>query len=343
MLTGGKTGAAVIAFVRAMGLALGCLAANLACAIGYATAASCVLKRTGSADINIVNDRVLVPVTLNGHRATLVLATADAVTVISSAYVRLFGLKQDHHRVVEPWVSADWAREMVIAPDLMTIGSQRYRGVRVIAAPDESSASADTAPVIGRLGMGLLGMEDFEIDFANKKLNFYSSDHCPGAVVYWTDRYAWVRIVPGNHVLYFPMELEGRTILAVLSTGTPMTSLFTDVTRKLFGFDESSAGIETETEGSGHVPSHYRTMTLTGRGMTFANARVRLVPVPTSVGRDANAGCDLIVEGTVGVAYYERCTDRAPLTLGLNVLRHLHLYFAMRERFLYFSEATATK
>jgi hypothetical protein len=36
------------------------------------------------------------------------------------------------------------------------------------------------------------------------------------------------------------MELEGKKVLATLSTAIPITRLGTDVTRRLDGFDETS-------------------------------------------------------------------------------------------------------
>ena len=50
-----------------------------------------------------------------------------------------------------------------------------------------------------------------------------------------------------------------------------------------------------------------------------------------------------MTHGPGGVAYYDRCLEEAPLTLGLDVLRRLHLYFATHERVLYFSDAAAAK
>lgn len=81
--------------------------------------------------------------------------------------------------------------------------------------------------MIGQLGMDLLAIEDFEIDFASKKRNFYSTDHCPGAVVYWTDRHSSARIVRGSGAFGFPMELEGHEIPAVPSAGTPVIYIYT--------------------------------------------------------------------------------------------------------------------
>jgi len=84
-------------------------------------------------------------------------------------------------------------------------------------------------------------------------------------------------------------------------------------------------------------------MALTGSGITVTNAHITLVSRPAFIRLDGNVGCDLTVDRKGGVAFYERCTNPAPLTLGLNVLSRLHLYFATREGVLYFSDAAATK
>ncbi len=298
----------------------------------------------GSADITIRNDRVLVPVTVNGHRATMELDTGAATTTISSAYMKPFGLQQDHH--FEVWFSGGWVNAKVTLPDHMSIGSQGFRKPILVAAPDTRPPSEDTVPLIGKVGMDLLEGGDFELDFANNKLNFYSTDHCPGAVVYWTDRYSSAQISRAGFdrgPYHFPMELDCQKILAVLSTSVPVTTLGTDVTRKLFGFDESSAGVETETERAGQATAHYRAMALNGSGITITNAKIQLLPRRLMAEGDLHAGCALMTHGPGGVAYYDRCSEEAPLTVGLDVLRHLHLYFATRERVLYFSDATATK
>jgi hypothetical protein len=310
---------------------LGCLAANLGWVSRHAAAAQCALKRTGSVDISIRNDHVMVPITINGHRATMELDTASAITMVWDAYMKRFGLKWDHS-----------FEGKVARPPLMMVGSQGFRGPALIVWPDKPPPSEDTAPDIGHLGMDLLGIEDFELDFANNKLNFYSTDHCPGAVVYWTDRYSSAPVSregfqPG--AIHYPMELQGQKILAVLSTDTPVTRLGTDVTRKLFGFDESSSGIETENDGAGHATAHYRAMALTGSGITITNAKIQLVPKRNEGVYD----CDLMTNRSDGVAYYFQCSEEAPLTVGLDVLRRLHLYFATHEHVLYFSDAAATK
>jgi hypothetical protein len=340
MFTGRKAGTSLQATVRVSALALGCLALNLGWVSGRAVATQCVLKRTGSADISIRDDRVImVPVTINGHPATMELNTEILQTAISSRYAKAFGLSRDHNFEAgytsgnggRPW---PWAT----TPDSMAIGSQSFRKPVFAVIPESGPPDEDPAPDVGQIGMDLLHIEDFELDFANNKLNFYSTDHCPGVVVYWTDRYSSARIRRGfDGDLSFPMELEGRKVLANLSTAIPVTTLGTDVTRRLYGFDETSDGVQAETDRPGNPITYYRAMALAGSGITITNAKVRLLPMD----RQSELSCGLVTHAPDDVAYYQRCAP--PLTLGLNVLRRLHLYFAMGEHVLYFSEAAATK
>jgi hypothetical protein len=203
----------------------------------------------------------------------------------------------------------------------------------------ESGPITENEPAIGVLGLNVFGKVDFELDFANAKLNLYSQDHCPGVVVYWTDKYSSARITQGplgNY--YFPMELDGRKIESTITTITDGNSITTDVTKHLYNFDEKSEGIETETDPTGRSQSHYRAMALTGDGIKITNARMRLV-----VGKLPN--CSLTSShGSERAAVYEGCMGgEAPLKLGLSVARHLHLYFATKEKVLYFSDASASK
>jgi hypothetical protein len=323
-------------------LALGCLATNLGWGSGRASVNQCVLKRTGSADISIQNDRVvMVPVTINGHPATMELNTAVSQSSISSRYAKALGLSRDPREQFEGYDSKQpwpWAT----TPDSFAIGSQGIRKPTFVVFTDTAPPDESAVPDIGQLGMDLVYIEDFELDFANNKLNFYSPDHCPGVVVYWTDRYSSAPIARAmDGAVSFPMELEGKKVLANLSTAIPITRLGTDVTRRLYGFDETSEGVEAETDRPGHAIAYYRAMAVTGSGITVKNAKIELVPVPKDQGWDSS--CDLVAPALGDAAYYRNWNCGPPLTIGLNVLRRLHLYFAMHEHVLYFSDVAATK
>jgi hypothetical protein len=177
---------------------------------------------------------------------------------------------------------------------------------------------------------------DIEIDFWNKKLNLYAQEHCPGAGVYWAKSYAFAPIRRGKlGNVFLPFELEGKKIQATLSTGSALTSLPTDLTKRMYGFDEHSPDVETKMDPAGHVQSQYRAMAITAPGLTLNNALVQLLPRRSSCGLAVSTGPD-------HAAQYTDCMgDEAPLHIGLDVLEKLHLYFATKENVLYYTAADA--
>ena len=151
--------------------------------------------------------------------------------------------------------------------------------------------------------------------------------------MYWSDTYASAPLYRGKlGELYFPMELEGKKVQTTISPSDRFTTLTTDVTRLFYGFDESSPGVEAEREAD-DVTYHYRAMQLTAPGLTVSNAKIRL--------RKPQKGCQLELPArrTSGAGY--ECMGAHPMKLGRNVLQKLRLYFATKEKRLYFTSAEA--
>ena len=172
--------------------------------------------------------------------------------------------------------------------------------------------------------MDQLWGNDFELDFSNRKLNFYSTKHCAGGgVVFWTTKYSaepLIRTPMGN--LIFPIELDGRRLEAVISTTNWQTAIRREVLRSLYGFDGES-----------------QEMTLSGIGFNNRKVRVRAIE------QAAPASCVLTSHRT-GAFFFEGRECRgieAPVLLGLDVVSHLHLYVATKEQVVYFSDADASK
>jgi hypothetical protein len=75
-------------------------------------------------------------------------------------------------------------------------------------------------------------------------------------------------------------------------------------------------------------------MKMTARGLIVTNADVELIP--------GGKGCIVShLSGPEHSAAYENCYGTPPLTLGLDVLQHLRLYFATEEHVLYVTAADA--
>jgi len=287
-----------------------------------------------------VGGAVLVPVTLDGKSAWMVLETASGWSMLGQQAAADFGLTlSDMPYGVIVNVGNDHVRNVAVI-DSFAMGGFEYRKSKMMVSPQATPLHVVAGrPVIGFMGLDFFAAVDFELDFAKRKLNLFSQDHCPGKVVYWADSFQSVpllRSITGE--FFFPMELDGKKVEAALAISSPVTSLTTDVTQKLYGFDENSSGVEVQPTAAGQPVAHYRAMKLTASGLQAEDVKVTL--------RAPIKHCKMevgMVRKSRAAGYSGDCLGVFPLLLGRNVLEGLHLYFATRENVMYFTPASATK
>ena len=180
-------------WLQLAGLLLCCLSANLLLAVGEATARDCKLKPLGSVDISTPRDWiVLMQVMINGHPASMELDTASTASLIQAEYVQPFGLRLRGAPVHMEFRSETETFQMTqfVRLTSLEVGTVKFDNPPVWVLPEGGLADATALgtpdrPDAGRLGLDVLTALDFELDFANHKLNFYSTNHCAGAGVYW--------------------------------------------------------------------------------------------------------------------------------------------------------------
>ncbi len=295
------------------------------------------LKQYGSVAIIPQPDGdVWVPVLLNEKPGQMYLNTGAAMSTFWERTVRERFLRRGELRIR---VGYSDAFRQVATFDSFALGTvQLGKGGFSISTPTRSFTGVGDS--LGVVGTDVLSRVDFELDLAHRKLNLFSQDHCPGLGAYWASAWAAAPLYRGGlGELYFPMELEGKKVAATLSTGSEFTLLTTEVTRRLYGFDEKSPGVEVEaSSGKGNDVHRYRAMQITAPGLTLKNTRIALV--------QALKDCTLVVgEGSDGIASYSEnsCKGAYPMILGRDVLEKLRLYFSTKEQMLYFTAADATK
>jgi hypothetical protein len=306
-----------------------------------AAAERCGLTRITSLDLAIFpNDWVYVPVTLNGHSGFLQLQLNSPLSFLYQSAVDEAGLET---RSSGGKVQQGKATENRVAVyDSLSLGTAPFGGGRLLLAADTAELQRrNNLPVFGSLGTELFSHFDFELDLSHRKLTLYSQDHCKGKVVYWAKAWGSAPLLRNRlGVLYFPVELEHKKLNASFAPSQPLTVLSTDVTRQLYGFDETSPGVTTQPPQAGEASaSHYRAMSLTASDMQVRNTRIRLVP-PPPLGRAKT--CSLRMSASTGAVGYADCEGIFPMQLGRNVLESLRLYFATRENVVYFTVAGAT-
>jgi predicted aspartyl protease len=220
------------------------------------------------------------------------------------------------------------------APSI-SIGPLQVSAVDFVVAPPSERFGAN---VSGLLGANVLKHFDIDFDFANKKVNFFSQDHCPGQVVYWTQNgSARIPFKFDGSKISLPVQLDGHELWAMLDTGAFASTISAPIANQVFDLTPSSPGVDrketTHDDGTKSVDATHVFGALGFGGVMIANPRLHLLADKMgAAARADNARTD----------YTDMPPPHLPaLLLGMAELRQLHLYIAYGEKTLYVTAADA--
>ena len=208
----------------------------------------------------------------------------------------------------------------------------------VIASDGETFG--DDERIAGLLAPDILKHYDVSIDFGASTLSLLSQDHCPGKVIYW--QASAVAVVPmvllaSAHIVV-PVKLDGQPITAIVDTGATNTTLKLPTAESQFGLKLGSP----DAPSSGHLeglPSattySHKFKSLEFEGIAVNNLTIEIIP--DRVG-DIIANANAAPTGT-RIADRRTGEARPDMLIGMDVLRHLHLYIAYKEEKLYITPA----
>jgi hypothetical protein len=292
----------------------------------------CPMKTLASVDVAIDGiGQVLLPVTLDGHEVWMTLGLETAMPVLFEAAVEGWNLKT----VTSPY---DFKLTINGKPAEMTtigkleLGRINFTNWHMVLYPSKLTKGIEAyagKPVVGGLTSRFLQSVDMELDLADRKVKLFSPTKCHGGAIYWGGEYTAVQLHSDEvGLLKFAMELDGRKIETSLNTADRTSVINSEVTRKFFGFDENSPGIQQQVSPQGDKTESYIAMSLTAKGLTVKNARVRL--------RSAECGAHSFGSES-GAIYCQDEVNYAPFSIGTDLLRHLRVYIASTEGMIYFT------
>jgi hypothetical protein len=316
------------------------LSLNAAAAVPDKKPADCSPRQLAATEL-LVGEHILVPVEYHDQHLWMALDLGSPFSVLWPSAVAALHLRTETLDDRDGFKVKIGGQRVTAsaAIDSLKIGGYRI-GRRDFFVDPEAHPDASPAQqtVIGWLGMGELWPVDFELDLAHRRFNLYSPGNCSKGPEHWPQPYSQVPMVLnelGN--VYFALELNGSKIEAGISTRGPETYMSTDVSRKVFGFDEHSPGVEVRADAAGQSQAYFRAMTLTSGELKLSDVMIRLGP--------AVKDCRLSSTGMFGqVAEFKGrddylCYGVYPLVLGTGAIEHLRLYFAPRQRTVYFTAA----
>jgi predicted aspartyl protease len=263
-----------------------------------------------------------VGVKLNGAEKTFLLDTGGYTSQVTPKTVAELKLPFGGTHTQVKFVGGQTVVGGAIVADFQ-MGTMRAKDIPLEVSP--LSLSAD-----GILGPDLFLAYDLDMDFGHDKLNFISSDHCPGQVVYWkADAVAEVpmRIVSGHYLIN--ITLDGTPLVAMVDTGAVRTSMGLQEADHNFSLSPSSPEMEPGPKFNGSVASWmHKFAALSFNGVTIQNPTIAVLK-SNALERDHYSTGTRITGNT----------HLADIILGMDIMRHLHIYIATKERKIYITPA----
>lgn len=262
-----------------------------------------------------------VPFTVNGQLQKMLLDTGGSATQLSERTVTAMSLKTYRAPIVLTGMSGMTSNSYVNVDDI-AFGQLHGKNMRMMVSPPG-------IPYDGLVSGDLLLGYDFDIDFGSHTLNFFAKDHCPGKVLYWkADN---VAVAPGvfrgrSHMI-IPVEIDGKTVRALIDTGATDSFIRVNNASKFFGLGQESQ--DPVVKFNDPFLTGYRhafgALSFGGGAVTVKNPRIVVTWIKQS-------GMERTME------YREK--GEPELTLGMNILRYLHVYAEANAEKLYISAAT---
>ena len=193
-----------------------------------AASGSCGTLRLGETTVATLSNAPIVTLLANGKPVTVLLDTGAETTILTPAVAQRLGAQPprvEFQRQMRGVAGSLPTSEVELHS--FTIGGVAIPWQRVRVAPI-NVASVFSGPLDGVLGADSLSSFDIDLDLPNNRLTVYSRQTCPGAAPAWSEPY--VTIAAGRSkadYLFFPVQLDGRSISAFVDTGAQSSVLST--------------------------------------------------------------------------------------------------------------------
>ena len=227
--------------------------------------------------------------------------------------------------------SRDEVRERVRI-GAFTLGGATAHNMQFLVAGDDEIAKS--APYDGILTNDIFHQYDAEVSFVGHQINFLTPTHCtdPDQVVFWSHYEIGVipiTIVDGK--IQVPVSIDGHPVEAVIDTASPQSVMRRDIAELTLGYKPGTPGMMPKdgmADGQGQpVYGHTFSQISFAGGVTAVN-----VPALIQTNSMLHASDREITLGSRALSTEERIPD---FTLGMDVLRQLHLYFVFGQKKLY--------
>jgi hypothetical protein len=299
------------------------------------------LQRAATVDITMTpNGLPMVPMTLNGSPRKFLFGTAGGLSTISKSAANSLNLQAASTRTRLVSTNGN-ATQQFVTVDSYAYGGLAGKDLQLMISPNPNLGSPNL-PVDGELTNDIMERYDTDMDFAGGKLSYFLPDHCEGHVVYWTSAPPSVvpfrRGQPGSRNILdthirFHVTLDGKDLLATLNTAIPRSQLNAKAAEANFNLTGDTQGTVPLGNMNGRKVFGYAFKTMSFGDITVNNPHIVVIPDIVGLNDPNNAGRS--------DSRIKKVDDdlEADLTVGMEVLKKLHIYIATKENKLYITAA----
>ena len=264
----------------------------------------------------------------------MILATASTTSSVTPDVVQELHLATRHVDLIAIDGTARWS-DLAAKTKTFDLGTLHADSMEFMVTP--ARVLANDKQVAGLIGDSLLKNYDVSADFGSNRLDLISPDHCAGKVIYWPA--SAVAVVPihisNDGTATVDVTLDGVPVRARLTTAAENTTLTAKAAEDKFKLTSQSPDMAP----TGHIDDHadatiyrHRFKTLDFEGVAASNVSVDILP---DIIRSSLRNTKGFEPGLVN-----NIESRQPeMSLGMNVLKHLHIYIAYKEGQLYITPA----
>jgi predicted aspartyl protease len=195
---------------------------------------ACGIKSLGSITVATLSSAPIVTLSANGHPVTLILDTGAERTILTPAVAERIGAQPprvEFQRQMRGITGTLAIREVELHS--FTAGGVAIPWRRVWVAPI-TMAKVLSAPIDGLLGADALSDFDIDLDLPRHRMAFYDKQSCPDGTPEWAGGNTGISTgrSPSGH-LFFPVQLDGHRIVAIIDTGAQLSTLSLATARAL--------------------------------------------------------------------------------------------------------------
>ena len=300
-----------------------------------AHADECRLEQVASLDMTQAPQGLIVPVSIEGTTNSMIVDTGAPLSTVDPKVATELHLTTHRIRQGAMFTSGGQQFTDMAVIRQLQIGAMHAADLKFLVYPVRLSNGSEIA---GLLGADFLRHYELDLDFGAHKLNLFSQSHCPGKVVYWpADAVAVVpmHVANSGHIIV-PVTLEDHQFAAVFDTGAFGTILTLEAAENYFRLKPGSPEMPATSESSKSAAPFYKHMfkelTLEGITIKYPVVFMRSDLRKSGMSQWTETGSRLSSAGESGGV-----TD---LILGMNELRHLHIFVSYKEQKLYITAAS---